>query len=534
MMPDTMSDLHYFRKDWIQNTDRTLTCDICIYGGTSAGVVAAVTAQREGKKALLLHPGKILGGLTTGGLGCTDWGKKHAIGGISRDFYRRVGKKYGIEEEFLFEPHVAAAVYDDLLKEANVPVELCQYLDSVEITAGRITALHMLGGLTVKASVFLDTTYEGDLLAKTGVSFTVGRESNQQYGETLNGVQVKKTHQFSGPGVDAYLRPGDPSSGVLPFVLDRDQTQHIGEGDRLVQAYNFRICMTNDPALRVAWEKPQDFHPEWYELVARWMLAPKDDYNEVLPLADAAAGSAPRKFDIFPHKTPGGFLKTDTNNHGAVSSDFIGANHDWPEAGYEAREKIFQAHVSWQKGYYWFLANDPRVPQHYQQAYRQWGLARDEFLATAHWSHALYVREARRMVGDSVITEHDCMHRRQADDSIGMGSYNMDSHNCCRFVKDGYVYNDGDVQAAPQGAYRVSYRCIVPRKGECQNLLVPVCLSSSHIAYGSVRMEPVFMVLAQSAALAACVMLDRGVSAQDVPYRDLEPRLIKANQVIRL
>lgn len=529
-----MSDLHYFRPDWIQRTDRTLNCDICVYGGTSAGIVAAVAAQRDGRAAILLHPGKILGGLTTGGLGWTDSGRKEAIGGISRDFYRRVGRHYGIDEEFRFEPHVASAVFDEYLKEARVPVELCQYLDSVEMSGGRIAAIRMLGGLVVKAKVFIDATYEGDLLAKAGVSFTVGREANAQYGETLNGVQVHPKHQFSGPHVDAYVRPRDPSSGLLPFVINRDQTKYIGEGDSMVQAYNFRICMTDDPALRVAWEKPCDFHPEWYELVRRWAVEPKDAFNEILSEAAASRGRAPGKFDIFPHKTKGGFHKTDTNNHGAVSSDFIGANHDWPTADYTRREKIFQAHVSWQKGYYWVMQNDPAIPAHYREAYTRWGLSKDEFSSTKHWSHAIYVREARRMVADAVITEHHCMHRHKVEDPIAMGSYNMDSHNCCRFAKDGFVYNEGDVQAPPQGAYGVSYRCIVPRRTECQNLLVPVCLSSSHISYGSVRMEPVFMALAESAAIAASLMLEKNTSAQDVPYPALEAKLLRAKQVIRM
>ncbi|HEV7298678.1 MAG TPA: FAD-dependent oxidoreductase [Tepidisphaeraceae bacterium] len=529
-----MSDLHYFKSEWVQKSDERLTVDVCIYGGTSAGVSAAVTVARAGKSVVILNPAKAVGGLTTGGLGETDFGRKHVIGGFSREFYRAAGKHYGLEEEFKFEPHVASAVFEAMLKEHQIDVRPCQFIDRAETQGGRIIAVTMLGGLRVEASVFIDATYEGDLLAKAGVSYFVGREDNSVYGETLSGVQVTKTHQFSHP-VDPYVKPGDSASGLLPYIVNEDLNKSIGKGDKRVQAYCFRMCMTNDPSLRIAWEKPEGYDPAQYVLAARWFAGEKDDYNDLL--SSTRPEWNPRKFDKFPNKTPGGFRKTDTNNHGPISSDFIGANHEWPDGSYERREEIFQAHVTYQKGYYWFMANSPEIPERYRAVYNEWGLPNDEFDDTNHWPHALYVREARRMVGDYVITEHDCRGVRVPTDVIGMGSYGMDSHNCSRFVTIGddgkaRVLNDGDVQVHGFPPYGVPYRCITPKRTECTNLLVPTCVSSSHIAYGSARMEPVFMVLGQSAATAACMAIDAKSSVQDVPYGKLRERLLAAGQVL--
>lgn len=522
-----MSNLHYFHTDWIEADNRELQADLCIYGGTAGGVIAAVTAAKRGKRVILLQPGKHLGGMTSGGLGWTDFGRKHVIGGASHAFYRALGEHYGKEEEWQFEPHVAEEQLEKLLAETDATVLRCQYLDAVRMEGQRIVGVTMLGGLSVKASIFIDATYEGDLLAKAGVSYHVGRESNEVYGETLNGIQVRNQHQFS-HAVDPYVVAGDAGSGLLPFVIADDLTTQQGQGDKRVQAYNFRICMTDDPALIVPWQKPAGFDPRLYVLATRWFNSEKDRYNENVD----GDSTVPRKLDIFPNKTPGGYHKTDTNNHGPVSSDFIGANYDWPEGDYTTRERLFQDHVTYQQGLYWFIANDASIPKRYRDAYSRWGLANDEFTDTGHWSHQLYVREARRMVGDYVITEHDCTGKSRAEDSVGMGSYTMDSHNCARFVHDGRVLNEGDVQVPPTDPYPISYRAIVPKKGECENLIVPVCFSSSHIAFGSARMEPVFMVLGESAALAATLALEAKSSVQDVPYDALKPELDNAGQVL--
>ena len=526
-----MSNLHYFHRDWIVETEETLDVDVCVYGGTAGGVVAAVKSARLGRSVVLLHPGKHLGGMTSGGLGWTDFGRKHVIGGMAGRFYRDVGVHYGKDEEWQFEPHVAEAVLNRYVDEADLPVRYAQYLDRVESDGRRVARIVLLGGLRVAARVFIDATYEGDLLAAAGVSHTIGREPNSRYGEQLNGVQVRDLHQFSHP-VDPYIVEGDPSSGLLPQVEEVDQSRHIGEGDRRVQAYNFRVCMTDDPALKIDWRKPEDFDPAQYVLATRWFNADKDAFNE--QVRDPA--DPPSKFDVLPNKTPAGHRKTDTNNHGAVSSDYIGMSWAWPEGGYEARERLFQQHVSYQAGLYWHLANCPDVPRRYREAYGRWGLARDEFADTDYWPHQLYVREARRMVADYVIAEADCRGTARPDDPIGMASYTMDSHNCTRFVgRVGgrvSVLNDGDVQVPPTDPYPISYRAIVPRRGECENLFVPVCLSSSHIAFGSARMEPVFMVLGESAAIAASLAIENRCPAHDVPYDELRPQLLDADQVL--
>lgn len=521
------TQLHYFHPSWLEPSDHAASVDICVYGGTAAGVVAAITATELGHSVCLLHPGLVPGGMTTGGLGWTDYGKKHVIGGRSRAFYRAVGQLVGLEEEWHFAPSMARQVLHQWRQKAGFTLRTGSYLERVVMDGLRIQQLFCLGGFSVRARTFIDATYEGDLMAAAGVSHAIGREANSVHGESLNGIQVRNYHQFSHP-IDPWKIPGRPDSGLLPWIEATDLTRHIGEGDRRLQAYNFRVCLTDDPALRIPWEKPENFRDEEYELARRWFQSPKDRYNEHLRGPD----SVPAKFDILSQRTPGGFHKTDTNNHGPVSSDFIGANHRWPAATYEERERIFQAHVAYQKGFYWVMANDPAIPETYRRAYARWGLPRDEFVETGHWPHQLYVREARRLVGDYVITERDCMGTSRPDDPVGMGSYQLDSHNCTRFVQEGRVLNEGDVQVPPTAPYPISYRCLIPRRGECTNLFIPVCLSASHIAYGSARMEPVFMVLGESSALAASLAIRQNRAVQDVPYGDLRPLLETHQQVL--
>ncbi|MBV9866962.1 MAG: FAD-dependent oxidoreductase [Abitibacteriaceae bacterium] len=502
-------NLYYYNPNAIKPMTQTLQADICIYGGTSAGVAAAVQASRMGKQAVVLEPSGHIGGLSAGGLGCTDFGNKDVIGGISREFYRRVGQKYGVAEEWHFEPHVAEQVFHDLMDEAKVPVYYHQFLQAVEKNGLRITAIKLQGGLTVRAKMFVDASYEGDLMAKAGVTYDVGRESNATYGETLNGVQIRKLHQFDFP-VDPYIKEGDPTSGLLPGI-NADAPPEQGTGDKRIQAYNFRLCLTKELENRIPFPKPENYDPQQYVLLARYLAT---GWNEVF-----------RKFDpIRGHKV-------DKNNHGAISTDFIGMNYQWPEGDYATRERIFQQHVAYTQGLMWFMGNDPSVPQAIRDEWNQWGLCKDEFTETGGWSHQLYIREARRMKSDYVMTEHNCRGEAQVEDAVGLGSYNMDSHNCQRFVKDGRVWNEGDVQIGVK-PYGISYRAIVPKRGECENLIIPVCLSSSHIAYGSIRMEPVFMVLGQSAATAAALALDRAVSVQELRYDELKKRLEQDQQVL--
>ncbi len=510
--------------------------DIVVYGGTSGGVVAAIQAAKMHKTVLLIEPGKHLGGLTSGGLGATDIGNKGAIGGISRDFYRRIARHYARDDAWTqqkradykssrqqpnedtmwtFEPKVAEKVYHDMVREAGVPILFGERLtlkSGVVKHAGRITAITLESGKTFGAKVFIDATYEGDLMACAGVSYHVGRESNDRYGETINGVQVRRKHQFKVP-VDPYNTSGDPSSGLLPGVQQGGPGKP-GEGDKRIQAYNFRMCMTNVPENRIPWPKPEGYNPQRYELLLRYINAGVWD----------ALGS----ILAMPNR------KTDMNNNGAVSTDNIGMNYHYPEGDYATREEIFREHQTYQQGMMWFLANDPRVPESIRQSVARWGLCKDEFTETGGWPHQLYIREARRMIGEYVMTQRNCQRREVVDDPIGLAAYTMDSHNCQRFVDEhGHARNEGDVQVGGFPPYPIAYRSIVPKEAECTNLLVPICLSASHIAYGSIRMEPVFMVLGQSAATAAAMAIDRDSAVQRIDVSALQKRLRDDGQVLQ-
>lgn len=489
---------------------RTVEAEACVYGGTAGGVIAAVQLARLGRTVVLVNPARHVGGMTSGGLSWTDFGNKAAIGGMAREFYRRCGARYGVEEEWLFEPHVAEDILNEMLREAGVDLRNWEFLRSVRMQGARIQAITTESGLTVRAGVFIDATYEGDLMARARVSYTVGRESNRKYGETLNGVQYRHLHQFELP-VDPYVVEGDPKSGLLPWI-EPHARERPGTGDRRVQAYNFRVILTQDPSRRIPFPKPEGYDPREYELTARYIKA---GWKGVFGKFDPIRGG-----------------KVDKNNFGATSTDYIGANYRWPTASYAERERIFQAHVRYVAGWFWFLANDPSVPEEIRNRMASWGLCKDEFVDTGGWPHQLYVREARRMVSDYVVTEHNCRGTVKVEDSVGLGSYGMDSHNCRRYVKEGRVLNEGDVQVGGFPPYPIPYRAIVPRKGQCANLFVPVCVSASHIAYGSVRMEPVFMILGQSAAIAADMSLATGSPVQDVPYAELRRRLLEAGQVL--
>jgi hypothetical protein len=488
----------------------TVQADACVYGGTAGGVVAAVQLARLGRSVVLLDPAAHVGGMTTGGLSWTDFGNKAAIGGIAREFYRRCGVKYGVAEEWKFEPKIAEAVLEEMLAEARIVPHRREFLKSVRVKEGRIESLTTEGGLTVRAGAFIDATYEGDLMARARVSFTIGREGNRKYGETLNGIQYMHQHQFDLP-VDPYVVEGEPSSGLLPGI-EPHARELAGTGDKRVQAYNFRLILTQEPGNRLPFPKPDDYDPREYVLTVRYLAA---GWTGAFGKFDPIRGS-----------------KVDKNNHGATSTDYIGASYRWPSASYAERERIFQAHVRYVAGWFWFMANDPSVPEGVRARMASWGLCRDEFTDTGGWPHQLYIREARRMVSDYVVTEHDCRGKARAEDPVGLGSYGMDSHNCRRYVRDGRALNEGDVQVGGFAPYPISYRAIVPKRGQCANLFVPVCISASHIAYGSARMEPVFMVLGQSAAIATDLALSQCVAVQDVPYAELRERLETAGQVL--
>ncbi len=506
--------------------------DIVVYGGTSAGIIAGYTAKQLGKSVLVIEPGTHLGGLTTGGLGATDIGNKYAVTGIAKDFYRRIGAHYGKFEQWTFEPHVAQKVYDDYIRKADLEIVKSFRLKEVETEDGWIRAIVVensdnpdaVTDRKVKAKMFIDATYEGDLMAKTGVSYTYGRESNDQYGETYNGVQLSLYHQLP-DGVDPYKERGKPESGLLWGVAEGELAP-TGAGDKKIQAYNFRLCLTQDQANQIPFTEPENYDPQRYELLLR--ILEKETWTTIRSsfTRDTVASGrvvVNHSGNYLVKAMPNG--KTDFNNFGGFSTDMIGANYDYPEGDYETRKRIWKEHADYTKGLLYFMASDERVPDHVRKDMQTWGYTRDEFKEYGGFSPQLYVREARRMVSDVVMTQAHCQGREVVEDGVGMAAYGMDSHNCQRIVVNGMVKNEGDVQVGLGIPYPISYRSIIPKKGECKNLLVPVCVSASHIAFGSIRMEPVFMVLGQSAATAAVMATDAGQTVHDVDIKALQEEL---------
>ncbi len=520
--------------------------DIVVYGGTSGGIVAAIQASKSGRSVVLVSPTAYLGGLTTSGLGWTDLGRQAILGGLSRDFYTRVFEYYekpgawkweertnfgnkGQGQPALnpktrlasvFEPSVATAVFQDMLKEHGVTVVTARLdlKNGVVMDGGGIQKIRTEDGREFAGKMFIDATYEGDLLPGAGVSFTVGRESNATYNETLNGIQAKRAVMNQLPdGIDPYVKPGDSSSGLLPGV-NPDTGGENGEGDHRLQAFCFRTCLTDVPENRVPFTKPDEYDEADYEILFRAIKAGQK--------------SKFMKFSLTPNR------KTDSNNDSGISTDFIGANYgkdwNWSTLDHDERLALARKHEHWQRGLMWTLQNHPRVPEEIRKEHVKWGLPKDEFTDNGHWPHQLYIREARRMISDFVMTEHHCTGKEPVPESIGLAAYTMDSHAVQRHVNNGMLKNEGDVQVHIPGSYPVSYRSIVPKKGECKNLLVPWCLSSSHMAFGSIRMEPVFMILSQSAATAANIAIEKGVSVQDVPYEDLRKKLLADDQKLGL
>lgn len=525
------------------------TYDIVIYGGSSAGIAAAIQASRMGKSVVVIEPTNRIGGLTTGGLGQTDIGNKQAIGGIAREFYQNIRDhyenpdnwKWQKQEEYrdggqtrtaedeeamwTFEPSAALEVYHKMLKDENVEIKYNQRLDranGVKKEGVAITSITMESGEEYQGKMYIDATYEGDLLATAGVSYTVGREANEKYGETLNGVQYPDysptlkgeqslnagNHNFVA-GVDPYVEKGNSASGKLPYI--GDGPGEFGEGDHRVQAYCFRMCLTDHPENRIPFEKPAGYDEQNYELLFRNYEA---GFNKV-PWINSA----------MPNR------KTDTNNNHGFSTDFIGQNYDYPEASYEEREAIVQRHREYQQGLMWSLAYHPRIPENIRDRVSRWGTSKDEFEREDGWQQQLYIREARRMISDLVMTQHHCEGLEVVKDAVGLAAYGMDSHHVQRYItEDGFVKNEGNVQAKVKGPYPISYASLTPKASEVSNLLVPVCLSASHIAFGSIRMEPVFMVLGQSAATAAVLAMDENVPVQKLKYKKLKKQLLEDKQ----
>lgn len=517
--------------------------DLVIYGGTSAAVTCALQASEMGHSVIMVSPDKHLGGMSSSGLGFTDTGNKEVIGGLARRFYQLIYEHYedssawrwqnksdygnvgqgnpAIDGDkrtmWIFEPLAAEESFERMIAGPNIRIMRNEWLDrdsGVIMRKGKILAIKTLSGKYISGKVFVDATYEGDLMASAGVSYTVGREACSEYNEKWNGVQAGVFHHghWFRDKIDPYVIPGKPESGLLKGI-SADKPGPNCSGDKKVQAYCYRLCLTKNPLNKIPIKRPEGYDSSRYELLVR--------------LSDKRWDEFFAKYDPIPN------LKTDVNNHGPVSYDNIGMNWDYPEASYERRREIIKDHITYQKGILYFMRTDKRLPSRVRDEMNKWGYSADEFSDNDNWPYNIYVREARRMKGSYVMTENDIMSNRQVPDPVAMGSYTMDSHNIQRYVTDeGYVQNEGDLGVEPPKPYQISLGAILPRAGECNNLLVPVCVSATHIAFGSIRMEPVFMSLGQVAGTLASLSVEHDVPVSGIPYSKLKERLIADGQVI--
>ncbi len=502
--------------------------DIVVYGDSSGAVTAAIDAKRRGLSVILVNPTSFPGGMSASGLGATDFlGRQNTFGGIAGEFYQGVARAYGKNFVRSFEPSVGHKVFQMMLADAKVEVVYRELLDrekGVKMSGKRIESITTLSGKTYRGKMFIDATYVGDLMAAAGVTYTVGREPESQYGETIAGVrrgdtnprvhytQKDKDHFIK--DVDPYVKQGEPGSGLLPYIVKNDGLTN-GQGDKKIQAYNYRVCLTTDPALRVSIEKPEDYKEIDHELLLR----------------NFEAGDMRMPALIEPLEGKGS--KVDWNNMHAVGSDHPGANYEYPEASYERRMEIEKQHKTYILGFLWTMANSPRVPEEIRKKSAAYGLSKDEFTDNGGWPWMIYIREARRMVGDYVMTQHDCEGKKSATDPVALGSFGMDSHCVQHFVTDkGTVQNEGVIWRVPPKPYGISYRSVIPKIGECENLFSPICLSTSHVAHGSIRMEPVFMALSQSCSIAASLAIEKNIPVQQVKYAELKQRLLDAKQVV--
>jgi FAD dependent oxidoreductase len=506
---------------------------LVVYGATPAGIMTAVTAARGGVRVLLLEPGKHIGGMVTGGLSRTDSGLKAVIGGYAAEFFRRVGSYYGEPMTWHFEPHIARKVFDDMLRESGVRVlqgSRLRQRTGVTKSGTRIESITLENGVTLRARVFVDATYEGDLLAQSGVAYTWGREGSGEFNEPLAGVRAyTPSHQFL-----VRLSPFDDQNLLLPEVSPHPMAE-AGSGDRLVQAYNFRLCMTTRPDNRVSFPKPSRYDARRYELLARFLIE-VDRVKRDIASAEAikvikgpgracCLNRTPWAFNDLVRLDPTKNEKVDVNNYGPFSTDYVGGSHSYPDGDYSARTKIWDDHVEYTKGFLYFLLHDHRVPRELRDAISPWGLCKDEFTDTNNWPPQLYIREGRRMRGETVMTQADIQTSRTKPDSIGMGSYNSDSHNVQRVaLSDGTVGNEGDMQV-PVAPYQIPYRIMLPKASQVTNLLVPVTLSATHVAYSTLRMEPQYMIMGQAAGVAAKLAIEGETSVQDVNIAMLQKRL---------
>ncbi|MCA9735749.1 MAG: FAD-dependent oxidoreductase [Deferribacteres bacterium] len=485
--------------------------DICVYGGTASGVIAAYAAKKMGKSVLLVEPGKHLGGMVSGGLGRMDIPAKWAVSGLARDFFRRVGQHYGVFEKWVFEPHVAEKVFRNYVTEARIQVLYDFRIFKANMDETRLEHIELenttepfdVAHKIVNAEVFIDCSYEGDLMAKAGITYTFGRESNEKYTETFNGVQFSERNQFP-KGVDPYIVAGDSSSGLL-WGIDNDVLQENGSEDTHLQAYGYRICLTDDPNNLLPVSRPENYDSNRYELLVRyWQKRPIHRLDEGF------------SWGILPNR------KTDINSRGPFSLNVIGQNKNYTEVDYFERAELEKLHKAYTQGLLYFYGHDVRVPEKIREEMKKWGYPKDEYVEDQHWSPQLYIRESRRMLGEYVATESNCRDEARVPDGIALAAYTIDSHHCRRIVVDGMIKNEGEVHFEEVKPWPISYRTITPRHEEAQNVLVPVCLSASHVAFGSIRIEPVFMALGQAAGIAAAIAIDDTLAVQTIDYQKIQ------------
>lgn len=519
--------------------------DVVIYGDTLAGISAAIQAARLNKTVLLLSPTAHIGGVATSGLTATDMNRSTSIGGIAREFYQEIythylqpsawrgqtrdeffelskkrtytGKNDALRMQWVYESHVAERILEGMLRRAGVEVarrkRIAETPAAVELKDGRIIALRTEDGGRYAGRMFVDASYEGDLMARAGVSHIVGREANRAFGETLNGIRLAGVVGAGDKSIDPYVRPGDPTSGLLPFI-DGKLWGQPGDADNRTQAYCYRMTLTNDPANRVPIEKPAGFNPLWHEVLVRTLqLSPDTPLQKIISL------------------TPMPNRKTDTNQ-----VNLIGGNRDYQTASHRERERLDRMHRDFAVGMLWVLANDERVPSAIREEMKPWGWPRDEFTDNGNFPHQLYIREARRMRGAFIMKEENLRREGRVDagHTVAIGSYMLDSHVVSRVVDtDGKVRNEGShLESRAIRPYGISYFSLVPKAEECRNLLVPVCLSATHVAYTSIRMEPVYMALGQAAGAAAALALEKDRAVQEVPFPQLHDVLSRAGQVM--
>ena len=497
--------------------------DLVVYGATASGAMTALAAAREGLHVVLLEPGNHVGGMLTGGLSATDVGNRNVIGGYPLEFFQRVGRYYNVQQfdqtvSWRFEPHIGEEILRSMLKESGVDIRFHEQLrenNGVAKIGNRLVSITTEDGVIWRGKVFADATYEGDLMAAAGVSYTWGREGVSQYGESLAGVRAETPgHQF-----EFKLSAYGPDGKLLPEISAHPSAS-AGSADREVQSYNFRLVLTRDEHNRVPYPKPPNYDPHKYQLLANYIHGFTQHYGRV-----------PRFNELtIQVGIPNG--KADFNNNGPFSTDYIGKDWTFPTASYAERKVIWQDHVNYTKGLFYFLAHDPEVPTQLRQEVNEWGLAKDEFTDTDHWPSQLYIRESRRMIGEYIMTQKDLQTERTKSDAIGMGSYTIDSHNFERVaMPEGNVQNEGNTEI-PIQPYQIPYRILLPKREQAINLFVPVCLSASHIGYSSLRMEPQYMILGQAAGVAASIAVRKNVAVQNVDIKALQDELRKGGAIL--